>query len=108
MQQKGPQRVHGKPLTADGLNHGMLKLGGGGQEPAVGVGPASRQLCRALQELHQRIQEGEIGEINLMRGYRLQAYWPGPFHEVGLPARRADVADPRFQLSGPAAAASVT
>jgi predicted dehydrogenase len=36
----------------------------------VGVGLMSRH-SRALQQLHQRIQDGEIGDITSMRGYRM-------------------------------------
>src|SRR5208337_2013389 len=50
----------------------------------VGVGLMSRH-SRALQELAKRIQDGEIGDIILMRGYRMfglggsafQTKWPG-------------------------------
>jgi len=36
----------------------------------VGVGLMSRH-SRALQELHKRIEDGELGDIILMRGYRM-------------------------------------
>src|SRR5262245_34889478 len=62
-----------KPLTADGASsRRMLKL----EEEAsaknlkVGVGLMSRH-SRAFQELFQRIQDGEIGDVILLRGYRM-------------------------------------
>jgi hypothetical protein len=36
----------------------------------VGVGLMSRH-ARHLQELHKRVQDGEIGDVMLMRGYRM-------------------------------------
>lgn len=66
-----------KPLTADGpTSKRMLALGeeSVAKNLKVGVGLMSRH-SKALQELHSRIQDGEIGDINLMRGYRMA---PGP------------------------------
>src|ERR1051326_7313305 len=62
-----------KPLTADGpTSRRMLKLAeeANAKNLKVGVGLMSRH-SRALQELHNRIQDGEIGDIVLMRGYRM-------------------------------------
>jgi predicted dehydrogenase len=85
--EKGLNVFMEKPLTADGpTSRRMLKLAeeASAKNLKVGVGLKSRH-SRALQELHKRIQDGEIGEINLLRGYRMQgpigsAYstkWPG-------------------------------
>ena len=66
-----------KPLTADGpTSKRMLALGEESVKKnlKVGVGLMSRH-SRALQEAHRRIQDGEIGDIILMRGYRMA---PGP------------------------------
>ncbi|MDB6027155.1 MAG: hypothetical protein JWM68_3378 [Verrucomicrobiales bacterium] len=66
-----------KPLTADGpTSKRMLKLGeeSVAKNLKVGVGLMSRH-SQALQELHKRIQDGEIGDIILMRAYRMA---PGP------------------------------
>jgi predicted dehydrogenase len=63
-----------KPVTVDGPTSArMLKLGEAAQQKnlKVGVGLMSRH-SRPMQELHQRIQDGEIGDILLMRGYRMQ------------------------------------
>ena len=76
-----------KPLTADGpTSRRMLKLAEAASEKnlKVGVGLMSRH-SRAFQELQKRIEDGEIGEINLMRGYRMAGplaacftdKWPG-------------------------------
>src|SRR5260221_7563642 len=76
-----------KPLTADGpCSRKMLKLAeeATAKNLKVGVGLMSRH-SRALQELHQRIQDGEIGDLILLRGYRMHGpvgsafstKWPG-------------------------------
>ncbi len=81
-----------KPLTADGAaSRRMLKLAeeATAKNLKVGVGLMSRH-SRALQELAKRIQDGEIGDIILMRGYRMHgpagsAYvtkWPGSPSEL--------------------------
>jgi predicted dehydrogenase len=81
-----------KPLTADGpTSRRMLKLGeaAAAKNLKVGVGLMSRH-SRALQQLHQRIQDGAIGDILAMRAYRMtppvgSAYsekWPGKPSEL--------------------------
>jgi predicted dehydrogenase len=76
-----------KPVTADGpTSRRMLKLAeeASAKNLKCAVGLMSRH-SRALQELHQRIQDGEIGDIVLMRGYRMHGpaasafseKWPG-------------------------------
>ena len=55
----------------------------------VGVGLMSRH-SRPMQELHQRIQDGEIGDVILLRGYRMHGpaasavstKWPGKPSEL--------------------------
>ncbi len=85
--QKGLNVFMEKPLTADGpSSRRMLKLAeeASAKNLKVGVGLMSRH-SRALQELEKRIQDGELGEINLMRGYRMAGplaacftdKWPG-------------------------------
>ena len=71
--QKGLNVFMEKPLTADGpTSRRMLKLGeeATAKNLKVGVGLMSRH-ARSLQQLHQRIQDGEIGDIIAMRGYRM-------------------------------------
>ena len=76
-----------KPLTADGpSSKKMLKLAeeASAKNLKVGVGLMSRH-SRALQELAKRVADGELGQINLMRGYRMagplasafSTKWPG-------------------------------
>ncbi len=62
-----------KPVTVDGpTSRRMFQLGEESQKKnlKVGVGLMSRH-SRALQELHKRIEDGEIGDVILMRGYRM-------------------------------------
>jgi len=62
-----------KPVTVDGpTSRRMFKLGeeATAKNLKVGVGLMSRH-SRALQQLAQRIQDGEIGDIILQRGYRM-------------------------------------
>ncbi len=90
--QKGLNVFMEKPLTADGpTSRRMLKLAeeASAKNLKVGVGLMSRH-SRALQELQHRIQDGEIGDIVLMRGYRMQGpigsafseKWPGQPSEL--------------------------
>jgi predicted dehydrogenase len=76
-----------KPLTADGpTSRRMLELAEQSVKKnlKVGVGLMSRHQ-RALQQLAQRIHDGEIGDIVLMRAYRMSGpvgscftgKWPG-------------------------------
>ena len=85
--QKGLNVFMEKPLTADGpTSRRMLALAeeATAKNLKVGVGLMSRH-SRALQELHQRIQDGEIGDLILLRGYRMHGpvgsafseKWPG-------------------------------
>lgn len=85
--QKGLNVFMEKPLTADGpTSRRMLKLAdeATAKNLKVGVGLMSRH-SRPLQELEKRIQDGEIGDIILMRGYRMAGplascfseKWPG-------------------------------
>jgi len=81
-----------KPLTADGpTSRKMFKLGeeATAKNLKVGVGLMSRHQ-RGFQELHKRIEDGEIGDIILMRGYRMHGpagsafsiKWPGKPSEL--------------------------
>src|SRR5437016_2893945 len=87
-----------KPLTADGpTSRRMLKLAeeATAKNLKVGVGLMSRH-SRALQELHKRIQDGEVGDLILLRGYRMQGplatafstKWPGHPSELLWQIRR--------------------
>jgi len=85
-----------KPLTVDGpTSRRMLALG---EEAArknlkVGVGLMCRH-CRARGELAHRIGRGEIGDILMMRAYRLH----GPVGSFASPAKPADKTDLMYQI----------
>jgi predicted dehydrogenase len=90
--QKGLNVFMEKPVTVDGpTSRRMLKLAEESEAKGlkVGVGLMSRH-SRPLQELQQRIQGGEIGDIVLMRGYRMHGpvgsafstKWPGSPSEL--------------------------
>lgn len=85
--EKGLNVFMEKPVTADGpTSRRMLELSeqASAKNLKVGVGLMSRH-ARHLQELHKRVQDGEIGDVMLMRGYRCHGpvasafskRWPG-------------------------------
>ena len=89
---KGVHVFMEKPLTADGPTcRRLLTLAkeATAKSLKVGVGLMSRH-SRGMQALAQRIHDGEIGDIILMRGYRMHgpggsAYtpkWPGQPSEL--------------------------
>jgi len=84
--QKGLNVFMEKPVTVDGpTSKRMFQLAeqAAAKNLKVGVGLMSRHN-RALQELAKRIQDGEIGEIILQRGYRMH----GPIgHFLALPKK---------------------
>jgi predicted dehydrogenase len=71
--EKGLNVFMEKPVTVDGpTSKRMLGLGEAAKKKnlKVGVGLMSRH-SRALQQLAKRVQDGEIGDIVLQRGYRM-------------------------------------
>jgi predicted dehydrogenase len=81
-----------KPVTADGpTSRRIIELAKQADDKGlkVGVGLMSRH-ARHLQQLHQRIQDGQIGDIVTMRGYRMtgpvgsafSTKWPGEPSEL--------------------------
>lgn len=85
-----------KPVTVDGpTSKRMLQLGeqASAANLKVGVGLMSRH-ARPLQELHERIQNGELGDIVLMRGYRMHG--PAGYFE-SLP-KPDDISDLDYQI----------
>ena len=87
-----------KPLTADGpTSRRMLELGKKAAEKnlKVGVGLMSRH-ARNLQQLNQRVRDGELGDLITMRGYRMHGpigsafteKWPGDPSELLWQLRR--------------------
>ncbi len=71
--EKGLNVFMEKPVTVDGpTSRRMFDLAkkASAKNLKVGVGLMSRH-SRALEELYKRIQDGEIGDIVLQRGYRM-------------------------------------
>jgi len=90
--EKGLNVFMEKPVTADGpTSRRMIELAKQADTKGlkVGVGLMSRH-SRHLQQLHQRIQDGQIGDIVTMRGYRMTGpvgsafskKWPGEPSEL--------------------------
>jgi predicted dehydrogenase len=90
--EKGLNVFMEKPLIADGWSaKKMYQLAEESEKKKlkVGVGLMSRH-SKPLQELHARIQDGEIGDIILMRAYRMagplasafSTKWPGKPSEL--------------------------
>ncbi len=90
--QKGLNVFMEKPVTVDGpTSKRMLKLAedASAKNLKVGVGLMSRH-ARPLQELHKRVQNGELGDIILMRGYRIHPP-AGFFESTPKPANMTDL-----------------
>jgi len=90
--QKGLNVFMEKPVTVDGpASRKMFKLAeeATAKNLKVGVGLMCRH-SRAMQELFQRIQNGEVGDLLLLRGYRMHGpaaacfstKWPGDPSEL--------------------------
>jgi len=90
--QKGLNVFMEKPVTVDGpTSRRMLKLAkeADAKNMKVGVGLMSRH-SRALEQLQQRIQDGEIGDTILQRGYRMHGA-VGFFASPPKPPRISDL-----------------
>lgn len=90
--EKGLNVFMEKPLTADGpTSRRMLEIAKESEARGlkVGVGLMSRH-SRALQQLHQRIEDDQIGDVIAMRAYRMTGpvgsafseKWPGSPSEL--------------------------
>ncbi len=82
-----------KPITVDGpTSKRMLQMAeeATAKNLKTGVGLMSRH-ARPLQELEKRIRDGELGDIILMRGYRMQA-------GGGLGPKPANVSELDYQV----------
>jgi predicted dehydrogenase len=91
--QKGLNVFMEKPLTADGpTSKRMFALAEAADAKNLkcGVGLMSRH-ARHLQELAKRVQDGELGEIILMRGYRMAGQLLGHFASLPKPANMTDL-----------------
>jgi len=85
-----------KPVTVDGpTSRRMFELGkqASAKNLKVGVGLMSRH-SRALQQLHERIQDGAIGDIILERGYRMH----GPLGFFASLPKPPDMSDLLYQI----------
>jgi predicted dehydrogenase len=85
-----------KPLTADGpTSRRMIKLAeeASAKNLKVGVGLMSRH-SRALQELAKRLHDGELGEIIMMRGYRME----GPIGSFASLPKPPGISDLLYQI----------
>lgn len=94
--QKGLNVFMEKPVTVDGpTSRKMLELGkeASAKNLKVGVGLMSRHAPH-LQELHDRIKNGELGEILLMRGYRMH----GPVASFQSTPKPANMDELEFQI----------
>ncbi|MCX7827098.1 MAG: Gfo/Idh/MocA family oxidoreductase, partial [Verrucomicrobiae bacterium] len=94
--EKGLNVFMEKPVTVDGpTSKRMLALAEEASKKnlKVGVGLMSRHN-RALQQLAQRIHSGELGEIILMRGYRMH----GPIGYFASPPKPEGISELRYQV----------
>jgi predicted dehydrogenase len=94
--EKGLHVFMEKPLTADGpTSHKMLALAERADEKnlKVGVGLMSRHN-RGLQQLAERIHGGEIGDLVLLRGYRMD----GPQASFRSTRRPDDISEVAYQI----------
>jgi predicted dehydrogenase len=85
-----------KPLSADGAaSRRLLKLAeeASAKNLKCAVGLMSRH-ARHLEELKQRIQDGQIGDIILMRGYRMH----GPVGSFRSPPKPSQISDLEYQI----------
>ncbi|MBI5396721.1 MAG: Gfo/Idh/MocA family oxidoreductase [Verrucomicrobia bacterium] len=94
--QKGLHAFMEKPLTSDGPStRKLFQLADEADKKKlkVGVGLMIRH-CRGRQELYKRIKAGQIGEITMMRAYRMH---PGVGTVFSKP-KPADTAEVPFQI----------
>jgi predicted dehydrogenase len=91
--QKGLNVFMEKPVTVDGpTSRRMLKLAedASAKNLKVGVGLMSRH-SRALEQLVKKVQDGDLGDIILQRGYRMSGPI-GSFRSLPKPAGISDLA----------------
>jgi len=85
-----------KPVTVDGpTSRRMFKLAkeATAKNLKVGVGLMSRH-SRALEQLAKRLQDGEIGDIIMQRGYRMH----GPIGSFNSTAKPAGITEMLYQI----------
>lgn len=94
--QKGLNVFMEKPVTVDGpTTRRIIKLADDAKKKnlKVGVGLMSRH-SRALQQLADRIHNGEIGDLILQRGYRVH----GPVGSFASPPRPEGISEVMYQI----------
>jgi predicted dehydrogenase len=94
--QKGLNAFMEKPVTVDGpTSRRMFELAEAAKQKnlKVGIGLMSRH-SRALEELAKRVQDGEIGDLILQRGYRMH----GPVGFFSSLPKPADTTDLAYQV----------
>ncbi len=94
--EKGLNVFMEKPLTSDGpTSRKMFKLAEDAKAKnlKVAVGLMSRH-SRPMQQLADRIHGGEIGDIVLMRGYRMH----GPVASMQSPPKPSDISEVAYQI----------
>ena len=94
--EKGLNVFMEKPLTADApTSRLMFKLGEESVKKnlKVGVGLMCRH-CEARQELFERIQDGEIGDITLLRAYRMA----GPTGSAAVGPKPDNISELLYQI----------
>ena len=94
--EKGLNVFMEKPLTVDGPGSRlMFKLGEESVKKnlKVGVGLMCRH-CKARQELFERIQSGEIGDITLLRAYRMA----GPTGSAAVGPKPDNISELLYQI----------
>lgn len=94
--EKGLNVFMEKPVTVDGpTSRRMFELAKKAEAKnlKVGVGLMSRH-SRALEQLYQRLRDGEIGDIVLQRGYRMH----GPVGFFASPPKPDGISDLMYQV----------
>lgn len=95
--EKGLNVFMEKPVTVDGpTSRKMLELAD--KASAKNLKSAVGLMCRhsvARKELFNRIQDGEIGELNLLRAYRMH----GPVGSAFVPAYKGDISEVLYQIA---------
>jgi predicted dehydrogenase len=94
--EKGINTFMEKPTTVDGpTTRKMIDLAAKASEKnlKVGVGLMCRH-CEARGELYQRIKDGQIGDIILMRAYRMQ----GPLGSAFVEPNNGEMSELMYQI----------
>jgi len=95
--EKGLNVFMEKPVTVDGpTSKKMLELAAKASEKNLKVGVGL--MCRhstARNELFKRVQDGEIGDLNLLRAYRMH----GPVGSAFVPPYRGEISEVLYQIA---------